>query len=101
MNTRARIQTYDIAAASYHLEDILSLPFNSLELEDPDNGFSPGTPDHGPFPIAATPSTVEWEVDGSFPAPDTKRVTITIRTGGNTNSRKVFSYDFIKAKGYR
>ena len=100
MNAQSRIQTCEIATASQYLESMLSLPFNDPLLQDSDNGFSPDTPDHGPFLIAATHSTVEWEVDDQFPLRDSKRVAITIRIAGKEGPRKVFRYEFIKARGF-
>lgn len=100
MNAQSRIQTGGLAAASQYLEFMLSLPFNDPLLQDSDDGFSPDTPDHGPFSIAATHSSVEWEVDDQFPLRDSKRVAITIRFAGRKGPRKVFRYEFIKARGF-
>jgi prepilin-type N-terminal cleavage/methylation domain-containing protein len=100
MNAKAHWATCDIVAASEYLEAILSLPFDDPLLEDPDDGFAPGNPDHGPFKLPIPLSTIEWEVDDQFPAPNTKRVSVTVRKSGNTSSSKVFTYEYIKAKGF-
>ncbi len=98
-NAKARRATCDSVAASDSLETILSLPYDDPLLRDPDDGYEPSSPDHGPFKIAATPTTVEWEVDDQYPIPNTKRVSITVRTTGKDGIFRVFKYDFIKAKG--
>lgn len=100
MNARAQSQMQDIAAASQYLESILSLPFDDPLLEDFDNGYSPDSPDYGPVGIASTSSTIEWEVDGRYFLPNTKRLTITVRFHGKNGLRKIFRYEYLKAKGY-
>jgi hypothetical protein len=100
MNGKARWASLDVVAASEYLEAILALPFDDPLLGDPDDGFAPGRPDHGPFKITATRSTIEWEVDDQFPAPNTKRVSITVRRPGKHNASKVFTYEYIKARGF-
>jgi len=100
MNAEARRATCDSIAASEYLEAILAVPYDDPLLRDPDDGFAPGSADHGPFKIKATNSTIEWEVDDRFPVPNTKRISITVRTIGNTLPSKVFTYEYIKAKGF-
>jgi type IV pilus assembly protein PilV len=100
MNGKARRATCDSVAASDYMETIVSLPYDDPLLGDPDDGFAPGSPDHGPFNIVTTFSTIEWEVDDQFPVPNTKRVSITVRISGNEGSFKVFTYEYIKAKGF-
>jgi hypothetical protein len=100
MNAKAHRATCDSVAACKYLEAILALPFDDPLLRDPDDGFAPDSPDHGPFKIEATHSTIEWEVDDQFPVPNTKRVSITVRISGNPMPSKVFTYEYIKAKGF-
>jgi prepilin-type N-terminal cleavage/methylation domain-containing protein len=87
-------------AATEILETILALPFDDPLLSDPDDGYAPDVADHGPFRIASSRATIEWEVDDRFPVPDAKRVSVTIRTTVDHGRRKVFTYDYIKAKGF-
>ena len=99
-NGMARRATCDSVSASEFLETILSLPYDDPLLSDPDNGYVPSNPDHGPFKVAATPSTIEWEVDDEFPAANTKRVRITVRMPGNGDTVRAFTWDYIKAKDF-
>ncbi len=98
-NAKARRATCDSVAASESLETILALPYDDPLLRDVDGGYKPSSPDHGPFKIAITLSTIEWEVDDHFPVPNTKRVSITVRMTGKSGMSRVFKYDYIKAKG--
>ena len=100
INGEARGALFHSMAVTEYLETILALPFDDPLLDDPDDGFNPAQADHGPFGIASSRATIEWEVDDGFPVPDAKRVTITIRSAGGTGRRKVFTYDHIKTKGF-
>lgn len=91
---------YSLAVAE-HLEAILALPFDDPLLGDPDNGFAPDVADHGPFRIASSRATIEWEVDDRFPVPNAKRVSIRIRTPGDGRRRNSFTYNYMKTKGYK
>lgn len=99
INTKARKATYDTVAASEYLEDILSLPYDDPLLSDSDNGFEPSTPDHGPFKIESTLSSIEWEIDDQFPIPNTKRIRITLRFGGSKGSIQPSTCEYVKIKG--
>jgi hypothetical protein len=101
INAEARRAFFHSMAVTESLETILALPFDDPLLDDPDNGFAPAEADHGPFAIASSRATIEWEVDDGFPVPDAKRITITIRNAGGMGRRKVFAYDHIKTKGFK
>ena len=86
-------------AACRYLETILSLPFEDPLLSDPDDGYGPSDPDHGPFVVPSTSSIIEWEVDDQFPAANTKRISLWVRSGGSGKSAPVITFEYIKAKG--
>jgi prepilin-type N-terminal cleavage/methylation domain-containing protein len=100
INAEARRAFHHSLVATEYLETILALPFDDPLLADPDDGYAPAVADHGPFMIASGRGTIEWEVDARFPVPDTKRVSITVRTSGDPGRRKVSTYDYIKTKGF-
>ena len=100
-NARALANTYDSAAACEYLEAISGLPFDDPLLSDPDEGFSPNDPDHGPFVLPATLSTIEWEVDDQFPIDNAKRISIKIRRRGKDIGGGIPTYDYIKIKGHQ
>lgn len=99
-NSKARRLTLNAVAAGEYLETVLSLPYEDPLLEDPDNGYMPSHPDHGPINIGTTSSTVEWEVDDRFPVPNTKRISITVRVNQHNVGRESFTYDYIKIKSF-
>ena len=101
INGRARMAFRHSMAVSEQLESILALPFDDPLLDDPDNGYAPEVADHGPFRIANSRATIEWEVNKRFAVPDAKRVTVTIRIPADGQSRNVFTYDYLKIKGFR
>ena len=96
----ARRAFHHSMAATEQLETILALPFDDPLLRDTDNGYTPEVADHGPFKIAESRATIEWEVDDRFAVPDAKRVSITIRTPGGGGRRKEFTYNYIKTRGF-
>jgi Tfp pilus assembly protein PilV len=100
INGEARRTLRQSMAASEYLETILALPFDDPLLSDPDDGYAPAVADHGPFRIASGRSTIEWEVDDRFPVADAKRVSVTIRTSGNPGRRNIFTYEYMKTKGF-
>lgn len=100
-NARALANTYDSAAACQYLETISVLPFDDPLLSDPDDGYAPDDPDHGPFVIPATLSTIEWEVDDQFPIDNAKRISVIIRRRGQDIAGGIPTYDYIKIKGYQ
>jgi prepilin-type N-terminal cleavage/methylation domain-containing protein len=89
---------YDTLAASIQLEEILSQPYEHPSLQDVDNGYHVGAPDHGPFILQPSGSTVEWEVQDDFPTLGSKRITVTIRCSGSNGHQRSFTYDYLKAK---
>jgi prepilin-type N-terminal cleavage/methylation domain-containing protein len=89
----------DIAAAN-ELERLLALAYEAPQLADLDDGYHPEKADHGPFDIAQTRSTIEWEVDDDYPAAHTKRITVTVRSVHRSGRPQIFSYDYIKSKDY-
>jgi hypothetical protein len=100
MNAKARRDFRHSMAATEILETILSLPFDDPLLVDPDKKYAPAVADHGPFRIASSRATIEWEVDDGFPVTGAKRVSITIRTSGEAGRRKVFTYDYMKTRRF-
>lgn len=92
--------TYQSLAAGAYIEDILSRPYGDALLVDTDNGYAPCSPDHGPFEVDTTPATIEWEVDDDFPAPGTKRISLTVRHNGRGRMRTI-TYEYVKAKDFR
>lgn len=100
MNAQARRAFCHSMAVTEILETILSLPFDDPLLVDPDNRYAPAAADHGPFRIASTRATIEWEVDDGFPVTGAKRVSITIRTSSEAGRRKVFTYDYMKTRRF-
>jgi prepilin-type N-terminal cleavage/methylation domain-containing protein len=89
---------YDTLAASIQLEEILSQPYDHPSLQDVDNGYNVGAPDHGPFILQPSGSTVEWEVQDGFPTLGSKRITVTIRCSGSSGQQRSYTYDYLKAK---
>lgn len=100
IDTEARLAFCRSMVATEYLETFLALPFDDPLLVDPDNGYTPAVADHGPFMMASGRGTIEWEVDDRFPVPNAKRVSVTIRTRGDSGRRKEVIYDYIKTKGF-
>lgn len=98
-NAKALRATYDSAAICQRLEAIHSLPFDDPLLSDPDAGYAPSSPDHGPFEVPTTRSTIEWEIDDQFAVPNAKRVSVTVRFNARHGTTKVLTYEYIKIKG--
>jgi len=92
---------YDSVAAGKQIEEILLHSFDDAMLVDPDGGYSPDSPDHGPFTVPASRSTIEWEVEDDFPAPGTKRIGVTVRSPGKGGTIRTFTYEYVKAKDFR
>ena len=99
-NGEARRTLRQSMIASEYLETILALPFDDPLLSDPDDGYAPAVADHGPFRIASGCGTIEWEVDDRFPVADAKRVSVTIRSSGDPGLQKIFTYEYMKTKGF-
>lgn len=98
-NAKALRATEDEAAACRYLEKIVSLSFEDPLLSDPDDGFVPSDPDHGPFIVPSTSSVIEWEVDDQFPVTGAKRISLWVRHDGSRKSAPVLTFEYIKAKG--
>lgn len=99
LNCQARAvrYMYDSVAAGAQLEAILSWEYNDPRLEDTDNGFFPDQPDYGPYPLAVTNSTVEWEVDDNHEDTGVKRISVTIRwSAGRAKPMKTI-YEYLKS----
>jgi prepilin-type N-terminal cleavage/methylation domain-containing protein len=99
INTKAQAALCHSIAVTELLENILALPYDDPSLRDTDNVYAPANPDHGPFKIATSPGTIEWEVEDQFPVAKAKRVHITIRTPDDLGSQNVLTYDYLKIKG--
>ena len=100
-DARALSSTYDSIAACERLETIAALPFEDPLLSDPDDGYAPSNPDHGPFVLTATLSTIEWEVDDQFPISNAKRISIKVRMHGQGFGNGISTYEYIKIKGHK
>lgn len=94
---RATRNMYDSVAAGTQLEAILSWEYHDPRLKDTDNGFFPDQPDHGPYPIAVTNSTVEWEVDDNYKDFGVKRISVTIRWSARGAKPVKVIYEYIKS----
>lgn len=92
---------YDTVAAGARVEDILSWEYEDPRLIDVDQGFNPDHPDHGPFPIPATHSTVEWEVADDFSGSGIKRISVTVRWMGKGAIPMAFSFGYMKSNLFR
>lgn len=82
----AHRQTRQSVSAANLIEEILAKPYDHPLLADGDNGYEPGSPDHGPYSVGGCAATVEWEVQDDFPVKGTKRISVTVRpsaTGGH------------------
>jgi type IV pilus assembly protein PilV len=95
--SKASRGTLDAVAVATQLEQILSLPFEDAGLVDTDDGHYPEHPDHGPFRIESTSSSIEWEVDDDFSAKGLKRISITVRWNSGRRQFGSFSYDYVKS----
>lgn len=89
----------DIAAGN-ELEQLLAMAYEDPRLADSDDGYHPEKADHGPFLIAQTNSTIEWEVDDDYPTAHTKRITVTIHSVRPGGIPLTISYEYIKSKDY-
>ncbi|KJS28489.1 MAG: hypothetical protein VR64_24200 [Desulfatitalea sp. BRH_c12] len=99
--TQAQQGMYNSVSAAGVIEALLAMPYDDALLLDADDGYDPSSPDHGPFDIEESRSRIAWEVQEGFPAPGTKRISVTVQRrdrGGRTVS---FTYDYIKARDYR
>ncbi len=96
----ARKGIVNSVAAGGQMESILSKAYSDRLLIDRDDGFDPDSPDHGPFTIADSRSTIEWEVDDDFPAPNTKRIAVTVRWQGRGGVWRTFTYDYVKSRDF-
>lgn len=98
-NASTRNGIHDVLAACKSLEKVLAMPYDDVLLVDPDNGYSPMSPDHGPFLIAKTNSTIEWEVSEGFPIRNAKKIAVTIHRFDQGRTRSPLTLVYIKAKG--
>jgi type IV pilus assembly protein PilV len=99
--TIAQQNIYASTAAARRIEDLLSRPYADELLTDPDNGYAPASPDHGPFALGSGVfATIEWEVDDDFPVPGTKRIRVTVRRP-EWGRMHALTYEYVKAKDFR
>lgn len=98
--SKSHLSLRNCVAAAAQIESLLMLPYDSDDLADPDNGFHPDEPDHGPNPLAKTRSTIQWEVDNDFPVPGTKRIAVTIHQTTKEKRDRLFTYEYMKAKTF-
>ncbi len=100
--TLAQTGMINTVAAGERIEQLLMAPYDDALLADTDQGFSLETPDHGPFPIDHSRSTIEWEVADDYPTVGTKRVSVTVRrlySGGASGGQ--FTYEYVKSRDFR
>jgi type IV pilus assembly protein PilV len=96
----ARTVTWDAFAVSGQLELLSVIPFHHDWLADRNGGYRPLEPDHGPFQRCREPATLAWEIGGSLPVPDAKRVAVTARTIRPGPDDRELTYESIKAGSY-
>ena len=99
--TLSRRSLYDVVTAGDYLEQILAMSYDDPRLSDTDMGFQPDTPDHGPFDIPDTASTIEWEVKEDDPVEGTKRIRVSVRYTNKNGSARITSYEYLKSKDFR
>lgn len=99
----AHRQTHQSVSAANLIEKILTQPYDDPLLKDRDNGYEPGVPDHGPYPMNGSPATIEWEVQDDFPVNGTKRITVTVRpiARGGTASLSPSTFQYVRASEQR
>lgn len=95
----SRLTVLDAVSVGRHIEQMLSLPYNHIQLADTDAGYFPQQPDHGPYPLANASSTIEWEVQDGFPSANAKRVAVTVRRPGKGGQMLKVCYNHIKVRG--
>lgn len=98
--SKSHLSLRNSVAAAAQIESLLMLPYDSKDLADPDNGFHPDEPDHGPHPLAKTHSTIQWEVDNDFPVPGTKLIEVIIHQTTKETNDRFFTYEYVKAKTF-
>ena len=96
----AGLRAGDCMVASDFIEEILSWPYEDPRLSDPDDGFQPGHPDHGPVEIRSSRVAIEWEVDGRLPVANVKRIFVTVRRSKSSGEMVIHSFNYIKAKSF-
>lgn len=95
--SKSHVSLYNCAAAAAQIEYLLMLPYDSSELADPDDGFHPDMPDHGPRIIKNTGATIQWEVDTDYPVPGAKRIQVTIYQNTKDRRERLFTYEYVKS----
>ena len=95
----AHRQTCQSVSAANLIERILTQPYDDPLLQDRDNGYEPGVPDHGPYPMNGSPATIEWEVQDDFPVKGTKCITVTVRpkARGEGALRSPSTFQYVRA----
>jgi len=99
--TQAQRGLYNSVSAAGTIEGLLALPYDSALLLDADDAFDPSSPDHGPFAIEESRSRIAWEIQDDFPAPGTKRISVTVQRPDSGGRGVSFTYEYIKARDYR
>lgn len=96
-SSKATKGMYDTTAASNLMEEILSWRVSDHRLKDVDQGYHPGQPDHGPFVIDTTGSTLEWEVVDDFEVEGMKRISVTVNRRDKGGRMYRYTYDYLKS----
>lgn len=97
--TNARLMVCDSVAVGRYIEQMLSLSYDHNQLADTDRGYKPQHPDHGPYRLTDSRSTIEWEVTDDFPSVNAKRISVTVRRTGRGGQLHQVCYNYIKVKG--
>jgi hypothetical protein len=99
--TQAQRGLYNSVSAAGTIEGLLAVPYDNALLLDADDAFDPSSPDHGPFDIEESRSRIAWEIQDDFPAPGTKRISVTVQRPDSRGRDVSFTYEYIKAREYR
>jgi hypothetical protein len=97
-SARAGQGAWDGTIASSRIEEMLSWSYDDPRMADPDDGFQPRLPDHGPYPIGHPAVTIEWEVDDGRPRTNMKSVQVTVRRQRGDGETMVQTYRYLKPK---
>ena len=98
VSAHAGLRAGDCIAAADFIEELLSWPYDDPRIFDPDDGFRPASPDHGPVEIKSKGITIEWEVDGSLPMANVKMIFVTVRRKMANGTMVVHSYNYNQTK---
>jgi prepilin-type N-terminal cleavage/methylation domain-containing protein len=96
-SSKATKGMYDTAAIAILLEEIVSWKVSDNRLKDVDQGYHPEQPDHGPFVVDSTGSTLEYEVMDDFMVEGMKRISVTLNRRDRGGRTYRYTYDYLKS----